>query len=80
MKTIKNSFSAIFEPVSKYHTSVFAVTTKFHDIALNDNPPNRIAVVKKKVEMDTYLAILSQAGSVIETDGPDESYRKILAA
>lgn len=74
------SISAIFEPVSKNHSAVFAAATKFHDIALNDNPPNRIAVVKRKLEMDTYLAILSQAGNVIETDGPDESYRTLLVA
>lgn len=71
---------AIFEPVSKHHSSVFAVTTKFHDIGLNDNAPRRISVVKKKSEMDTYLAILNQAGSVIESDQPDETYKRLLAA
>ena len=72
--------TAIFEPVSSHHSSVFAVTTKFHDIARVDSAPSRIAVVKKKVDMDTYLAVLNQAGRVIESDVSDDTYRMLLAA
>jgi hypothetical protein len=72
--------SAIFEPVSKHHTSVFAVTAKFQDISRLENPPSRVSVVKRKAEMDSYLALLSQTGSVIEMDQPDETYLRLIAA
>ncbi len=71
---------AIFEPVSKHHASVFAVVTKFQDIARVENPPRRVSVVRKKSEMDTYLALLGQAGSVIELDQPDDTYHRLMAA
>ncbi len=56
----------IFEPVSNHHTSVFAVTTKFHDIAQLEDAPRRIAVVRNKSDLKTWLGVLSQASNVIE--------------
>jgi hypothetical protein len=71
------SHGTIFEPVTTHHNSVFAVATKFHDIALMDEPLGRIAVVKNKAEMDTYLAVLAQAGNIIEDDAPNELIREL---
>lgn len=72
--------SAIFEPVSKHHTSVFAAATKFHDISLNKNAPRLVSVVKSKADFDTYLGILSQSSSVIETGASSDVFRRIAEA
>lgn len=70
---------AIFEPVSNHHNSIFAASTKFHDIADTENPPARIAVIRRKAEFKTYLAVLSQAADVIERDAPNETYMQLAA-
>jgi hypothetical protein len=62
---------SLFEPVSKHHTSVVNAAVKFNDIARLDNPPQRVAVVKKKNELGNYLNVLSQSASVIEYNVPD---------
>ena len=69
----------IFEPVSSHHTSIFAATTKFHDIAEIEDAPARVAVVRKKAELKTYLAVLTQAASVIERDAPNETIQRLAA-
>ena len=73
-------YNAIFEPVSSHHVSVCAAATKFHDIAALEDAPSRVAVVKKKSEMKTYLAVLSQAASVIEQSASNDVYSEIAEA
>jgi hypothetical protein len=70
----------IFEPVNKHHSSVAHATMKFHDIALLDNAPTRVAVVHKKGEFGTYLSVLSQAASVIDEDVPDDTLIRLAKA
>jgi len=67
----------IFDSVSSHHSSVFAATTKFHDIANADDPPGRVAVVRNKAEMKTFLAVLSQAANVIERDSSRNSFLQL---
>jgi hypothetical protein len=69
----------IFEPVSNHHSSIFAASTKFHDIAEIEDAPARVAVVRKKAEFKTYLAVLSQAANVIERDASDETILRLAA-
>lgn len=71
----------IFEPVTKHHNSVAHATMKFSDIArLGVEAPNRVAVIRKKSEFGTYLAVLSQAASVIEDEVPDEVIARLARA
>jgi hypothetical protein len=63
----------IFEPVSRHPNSITTATTKFHDLARLDDPPNRVAVVENKERMGTYLGVLAQAASVITRDAPDRT-------
>jgi hypothetical protein len=69
----------VFEPVSKHPNSVTTATTKFHDLARLDDPPNRVAVVESKERMGTYLGVLSQAASVISRDAPDRTLQRLAA-
>jgi ATP-dependent Clp protease adapter protein ClpS len=74
------SHVALFEPVNKHHTSVVNAAVKFHDIARLDNPPKRIAVVKRKQELGNYINVLAQAASVIEYEVPDETLIRLAEA
>lgn len=69
----------IFEPVSSHHTSIFAASTKFRDIAELEGAPRRVAIVRKKAELKTYLAVLSRAADVIEQDASDETFTRLAA-
>ncbi len=69
----------VFEPVSKHPNSITTATTKFHDLARLDDPPNRVAVVENKERLGTYLGVLSQAASVIVRDVPDTTLRRLAA-
>lgn len=69
----------LFEPVSNHHTSVFAASTKFHDIAAAEDAPGRVAVVRNKADLKTYLAVLSQAADVIERNAPDRTLIRLVA-
>jgi hypothetical protein len=70
----------IFEPVTPHHASVASVATKFNDISLLDTPPNRVAVVRNKQEMGTYLAVISQTADVVTRDAPDKTIVRLAAA
>ena len=70
----------IFEPVSAHHVSVCAAATKFHDIAAIENAPSRVAVVEKKVDLKTYLAVLAQSANVIERGSSDDTYSQVANA
>lgn len=69
----------VFEPVSKHPNSITTATTKFHDLARLDDPPNRVAVVESKEWMGTYLGVLSQAAEVITRDAPDRTLQRLAA-
>jgi hypothetical protein len=71
---------SLFEPVSKHHASVVNAAVKFNDIARLDNPPQRIAVVKKKAELGNYLNVLSQSANVIEYGVPDATFIRLAEA
>ena len=71
---------SLFEPVSKHHASVVNAAVKFNDIARLDNPPQRIAVVKKKVELGNYLNVLSQSANVIQYEVPDATLIRLAEA
>jgi hypothetical protein len=74
------SHIALFEPVNKFHTSVINAAVKFHDIGRLDNPPQRVAVVKKKAELGNYLNVLTQAANVIEYKVPDSTLVRLAEA
>lgn len=63
----------IFEPVSSHHASIFAASTKFRDIAELESAPGRVAIVHKKAEFKTYLAVLSRSANVVEQDVTDQT-------
>jgi len=69
----------VFEPVSRHPNSITTATTKFHDLARLDDPPNRVAVVENKERLGTYLGVLSQAADVITRDAPDKTLKRLAA-
>ena len=69
----------IFEPVMNHANSIAAVATKFNDIARLERPPGRVAVVRQKAELGTYLGVLSQAGSVIAQDISNSAIERLAA-
>jgi hypothetical protein len=71
---------SLFEPVSKHHSSVVNAAVKFNDIARLDNPPRRVAVVKKKAELGNYLNVLSQSANVIEYEVSDATLIRLAEA
>jgi len=75
-----DSEQTIFEPVSNHHSSVFAATTKFNDISKIGNAPRRVAVVRKKAELNTFLAVLSENADVIEQDVPNDTLLRLASA
>jgi hypothetical protein len=72
--------NTIFDVVTKHPVSVTTASTKFHDIARLERPPNRVAVVSDKNEFGTYLGVLSMDANVIEHSAPDQTYIKLAEA
>jgi hypothetical protein len=70
---------AVFDAVSKHRNSIYRTATKFHDIAALDNPPRLIAVVHDKEELGVGLALLAQAGRVIEQDQANDVFLRAAA-
>ncbi|WP_293921696.1 hypothetical protein, partial [Sphingobium sp. UBA5915] len=71
---------AAFQAVSNNHMSVYPAAAMFHDLALSDNPPATVAVVKSKDAMGSYFNILAQAGNVIEEAQADQVYERAAVA
>ena len=46
----------------------------FHDLAVMEKPPANVSVVRRKEKLGYLLAILSQAGNVIEEGQADSVY------
>lgn len=70
----------VFQAVSGNAYSVYRTSTAFHDLRELPNPPKRIAVVKDTEAMGAKLAVLAQAGMVIQGDQPDAVYQTAAAA
>ena len=47
----------------------------FHDLALGENAPIMVSVVKDRAELGAFLGILAQAGHVIEEGQSDMAYQ-----
>lgn len=75
----KGSKITIFEPVSKHPVSIATAATKFRDVALLQDPPNRVAVVRSKNELGTYLSVLSQSANVVSRDVTNAVLEKLAA-
>lgn len=69
----------IFETVANHGTSVATVATKFADISRGEQAPGRVAVVKSKSELGTYLGVISPVAKVIEATAADTTLIKIAA-
>lgn len=65
---------AAFNVVTPHPASVAFATTKFHDIALLERAPARVAVVRRKASLGDLLAVVSQAAKVIEDEAADRTY------
>ncbi len=65
----------LFDAVAKHYTSVASCCTKFQDMSGIENPPNRFAVVRDKAAMGTWLALISQAATVIQDNAPDAAFK-----
>jgi len=74
------SRSALFETVSNHTNSVVAAAAAFHDIARLEHPPRRIAVVKHKDQFGNLINVLSQAGSVMDIEAPQETILRLAEA
>lgn len=70
---------AVFDAVAKHRNSIYRTATKFHDLAALDNPPRLIAVVRDKEELGVGLALLAQAGRVIEDDQANDVFERAAA-
>jgi hypothetical protein len=71
--------TSLFEFATKYPNSVASVAMKMNDVALLDRAPQRIVMVRDKMEMGTYLGVLSHSASVIEETIPVEQMRRLAA-
>lgn len=71
--------SAVFQTVSNFPVAVYKASTAFHDLSALDHPPGLVSVVRSKADMGSNLAILAQAGRVIEIGQPDEVFLRAAA-
>lgn len=69
----------IYQAVSLNANSINKASTAFHDIMQLPRPPHCVAVVKDIVQLGPKLALLAQAGRVIQSDQPDDAYRAAAA-
>jgi hypothetical protein len=66
----------VFQAVSNHSTSIYRTNSAFHDIATLKTPPRLVAVVRSKPALGSRLALLTQAGRVIEEDQPGDVFRR----
>jgi hypothetical protein len=71
---------ALFDFVSPAPVSVAFAAAKFHDIALLDNAPARIAVVRRKDLFGDLLSVVAQAARVVQEDASDAAFEKLAKA
>jgi hypothetical protein len=70
---------AIFQAVANHANSVYRTSTAFRDIGALDSPPKLISVVQSKTAFGPRLALLTQAGSVIEQGQSDQVFLRAAA-
>lgn len=68
---------ALFDIVSPAPVSVAFAAAKFHDIALLERPPARIAVVRRKDAFGDLLPVVAQAAKVVQEDASDATYAQL---
>jgi hypothetical protein len=66
----------VFDIVTRHPTSVAFASTKFHDLALLDPAPVRVAVVHRKASFGNLLGVVAQAARVVEDDAPDSAFMR----
>lgn len=71
---------ALFDFVSPAAVSVAFAAAKFHDIALLENAPARIAVVRRKDAFGDLLPVVAQAAKVVQEDAADATFEKLARA
>jgi hypothetical protein len=71
---------ALFDFVSPAPVSVAFAAAKFHDIALLEDAPARIAVVRRKEAFGDLLPVVAQAAKIVQEDASDETFERLAAA
>jgi hypothetical protein len=71
---------AIFDLVSPAPVSVAFAAAKFHDFALLERPPARIAVVRRKEAFGNLLQVVAQAAKVVQEDASDGTIERLARA
>jgi hypothetical protein len=71
---------ALFDFVSPAPVSVAFAAAKFHDIALLENAPPRIAVVRRKDAFGDLLPVVAQAAKVVQEDAADSTFERLARA
>jgi hypothetical protein len=71
--------STVFQAVAPHANSVYRTNSAFHDLAALDNAPKLVAVVRDKTALGARLALLAQAGRIIEDKQPDDVYERAAA-
>jgi hypothetical protein len=75
----RDSEIIVFQAVNPHPYSVYKTSTAFRDLSDLPHPPRCISVVRDKAAMGVNLNVLAQAGRVIQSDQPDEAYRRAAA-
>lgn len=68
---------AVFDFVTPHPTSIAFASTKFHDIALLEHAPLRVAVVHTKAAFNEMLSVVAQAAHVVEEEASDRTFTRI---
>jgi len=71
---------ALFDFVSPAPVSVAFAAAKFHDIALLENAPARIAVVRRKDAFGDLLPVVAQAAKIVQEDAADSTFESLARA
>lgn len=71
---------ALFDVVSPAPVSVAFAAAKFHDIALLENAPARIAVVRRKDAFGDLLPVVAQAAKIVQEDASDATFERLAKA
>jgi hypothetical protein len=69
----------IFDAVGNHALKVYSTATKFRDIALLDNAPRTVAVIRSVNEMGNLYNILAQAGHVLQEDASNAAFTRAAA-
>lgn len=71
----------VFNSVTKSYVSATGTAAKFHDFALLETAPKRVAVVTSRKDIGDWIGVLSSASdAVIEINAANDQFLKIGAA